>query len=314
MDNIPFSNIVGNEKVKNKLNFYLDNYKNNRYFPAIILSGGRGQGKTRFAHEIGRNLINPETNKPKKFIEVNGIELQKPKHFFENIVIPHMQNEPCLIFVDESHSMGTDASIAFLQILSPNDEHFNTYMYDGVTYDFSLKNHSFVFASSEPNKILDTLLDRLEHIEVSDYKIEELSQMAAKKLKDYKIDKDLLTDIASVCRGNARGLIKISGHISDYIKTQNKYTFDNIDWNNIKKKLSINPMGLSELEIKILKTLKAYPNSSLTKVSSITGLSREAVRLSYEIHLLKNNFMSVQPGSGRALTDAGHKYLEKLVD
>jgi Holliday junction resolvasome RuvABC ATP-dependent DNA helicase subunit len=292
----------------------LDNYKDNRYFPPVLLSGSKGNGKTMFSREIGRNLINPDTNLPKKFIEVSGIELQKPKHFFESIVIPHMQNEACSIFVDESHGIGLDACIMFLQILSPNDEHFNTYTYDGVTYDFSLKNHSFIFASSEPNKVLDTLLDRLEHIEVSDYKIEELSQMAARKLKDYQTDKDLLTDIASVCRGNARGLIKISGHISDYLARQKKYTFDNLDWSAIKNNLSINPMGLSELEIKILKTLKTYPNSSLTKIASVTGLSRDAIRLSYEIHLLKNNFMSIQPGSGRALTDAGHKYLEKLVD
>ena len=222
MNKTPFSNIIGNDKVKSKLNFYLDNYKNDNFFPPVLLSGAKGDGKTLFSREIGRNLV--YNGKPKKFIEINGIALQKPKHFFEDIVIPYMQNENCSIFVDESHGMGIDTYIMFLQILSPNDEHFNTYMYDGVTYDFDLTKHSFIFASSEPHLLLDTFMDRLEHIEIPSYKVEELAKIAGKHLKEFKINDDLLIDIASVCRTNARGALKLSTHINNYLKFKNKVT------------------------------------------------------------------------------------------
>lgn len=311
-DNKVFSKVIGNDKVKTKLEFFLDGYKVSGFFPPVLLSGAKGNGKTLLSTEIGKNLINFDNNQPKKFIKVNGLELKKKSDYFDNIVIPLMKNEPTTLFIDEAHAMGDDLFTMFLEILSNNEEHFNTYFYNGIKYDFDLKRHSFIFASSEPQKLLDTLTDRLEHIEVADYTVPELAKIVKRYLKNIEIDDELLNSIATVSRGNARGVQKISEHINTYSKGLNLAKFDANHWKDVSYKLSINPYGLSELEIRILKTLKNYPNISLTKVAAITGLSREAIRLSYETFLLKNNLMQIQVAKGRALTDAGYQYLESL--
>jgi Holliday junction resolvasome RuvABC ATP-dependent DNA helicase subunit len=76
--------------------------------------------------------------------------------------------------------------------------------------------------------------------------------------------------------------------------------------------LGIRPLGLTPLEIQVLRTLQQHKETSLTRLSAVTGMTKDSLQKDVEMFLQKQDLMQITT-SGRALTGKGIEYL-KMID
>lgn len=308
-----FNNIVGQNSVKTKLEFLLANYQKTFYIHPILILGQFGGGKTTFAIELAKNLYDrDDPNKIKKLIKVHGVALQTVDDFFNSVVIPHLSGGCATVFCDEFHNVGKPVLEAFLTILETSSGTTTSYIYNGTKIDFDFTKFSFIASSTESQKIPLTLSSRFEIVELEDYSNFQLAEIFRRALKKYTFDEEVIDEFIKSTKDNPREIQNLAKNVRDYLYRVEKTHLDLDLWKNIYKGLSLKPLGLNNLEIRILQTLKQCPNSSLTKLSAILGLSSTTIRQRHELQLLRLNLMQIKPATGRSLSNLGYKYLEDL--
>lgn len=321
MNNSPFKDIVGQEKPKKELSFYLNSYLSTRLIPNLMIVAPKGQGKTTLARSLAKNLIQfDEWNRPvtkpdgtpkkKSFVEINCSTLKSVKAFFNGLVLPHIQDKDVTLLFDEASEIPRDVSMALLTILNPNPENRTTFTHDEYTCDFDFRRQTWIFATSESNKVFHALADRLERITLEEYNNEQLASIVKMGIPDVNCYEDVLLDVATVLRGNARAAQKMASKIAVYLAGAKQFAQKN--WAELKQILSIFPLGLNAAEINILRILADNPNgTSLTCLAAKTGFSRESLQKDVESYLLKNNLLTIET-SGRQITSAGLNYLKSI--
>lgn len=327
MNDTLFKEIVGQEKPKKELNFYLDSYMRTRMVPNMMIVAPKGQGKTTIARELAKGLIqfdengnvmevpsklDPAVLKPKRkpFVEVNCSTLKSVKQFINGLVIPYVQDKDVTLLFDEASEIPRDVTMALLTILNPNPENRTTFSLDEYVCDFDFRRQTFIFATSECQKVFHALADRLERITLEEYTVSQLAQIVQKGIPAVECKEDVLLDVATVLRGNARAAQKMASKITAYLK--GTLTFARKDWEHLKEILSIYPLGLNAIEIQILRYLaENSTGTSLTGLSAKTGMSRESLQKDTELYLQKHNLMEIQT-TGRMITAKGLDYLKVL--
>lgn len=328
MNDTLFKDIVGQRKPKKELSFYLDSYMRTRMVPNMMFVAPKGQGKTTLARELAKGLVqfdemgnvmevpsklDPSVMKPKRkpFVEVNCSTLKSVKQFINGLVIPYVQDKDVTLLFDEASELPRDISMALLTILNPNPENRTTFSLDEYVCDFDFRRQTFIFATSEIQKVFHALTDRLERITLEDYTLNELASIVQKGIPNVECKDGVLEDVATVLRGNARAAQKMAGKIAAYLK--GKLTFVPQDWDKLREVLSIYPLGLNAIEIQILHYLaQNSTGTSLTGLSAKTGMSRESLQKDSELYLQKHNLMEIQT-TGRMITAKGLEYLKALA-
>jgi Holliday junction resolvasome RuvABC ATP-dependent DNA helicase subunit len=200
--------------------------------------------------------------------------------------------------------------MALLTILNPNPENRTTFSLDEYVCDFDFRRQTFIFATSESQKVFHALADRLERVTLEDYTLAQLAQIVQKGLPEVDCRDNVLLDVSTVLRGNARAGQKMAGKIQAYLKGSKKFAPK--DWAHLREILSIYPLGLNAIEIQILRYLaENSTGTSLTGLSAKTGMSRESLQKDSELYLQKHNLMEIQT-TGRMITAKGLDYLKGL--
>ena len=228
------------------------------------------------------------------------------------MIVPHVVDKDATIFIDEAHNLKTDVTQSLLTMLNPNPSNKNTFVYDDYACDIDFSRQTFIFATSESHSIFAPLMDRLTRIDLESYTHDDLGKILAKSAPEVKFRDGVLENISSVVRGNARQCVKMANDIRTYLC--NKTEFGAKQWGDLRGILSIKPLGLSPIEISLLRFMQERPDgSSLTNLAARSGLSREAVQRDYESYLQNLGLMEITAGKGRQLTPKGQDYL-KLLD
>lgn len=314
MVNDPFVNVVGQEKTKRKLSFYIEGYKRTGIFPNSILVAPKGCGKTLIAKAIGRSLLLPESSNPKSPLIINCSTVKNTRQFVNQVVVQHMVGKYATIIFDEASELPKDLSMALLTILNPNPENKNTFRFDDFNYEFDFKKHTFLFATTEAQHVFHALMDRLERIELEDYSNLELAKIVVLALNNgFHIEDLVVEEVIENLRGNARAAQRVGEKINLYLASKNKSTLGKPEWEDLKNILGILPLGISPIELKLLKILAVKPDGgfSLTQLSSMTEMSRQSLQQDIERYLLKHMFMEINT-MGRCITKKGLEYLNKL--
>lgn len=322
-----FKNIVGQDKPKKEINFYLESYMRTRIVPNMMFVAPKGQGKTTIAREMAKGLVqfdedgrvievpsklDPTVMKPKRktFIEVNCSTLKSVKQFINGLIIPYVNDKDVTVLFDEASEIPRDVTMALLTILNPNPENRTTFAYEEYTCDFDFRRQSFIFATSEIQKVFHALADRLERITLEEYTLDHLAQIVQNGMPDVECRDNVLLDVATVLRGNARAAQKMVGKINAYLKGSK--VFDAAGWNKLREILSIYPLGLNAIELQILRHLSQHASgTSLTGLSAKTGMSRDSLQKDTELYLQKHNLMEIST-DGRKITGKGLDYLKAL--
>jgi Holliday junction resolvasome RuvABC ATP-dependent DNA helicase subunit len=320
----PFATIVGQSAAKRTLEHLIECYNYSHFLPSLLNVSPKGNGKTTLAIETARNLhqfngvgkfaLNPANGKPliKPLVKINCATINNLKAFI-GIVVSYIQDKDCTVLFDEASELPHDVSMAMLDIFNTTgaDTNYKTQLIkDDFTCDFDFKRQSFIFCTSEPHKVFHALADRLKRITLDEYKINELAEIMSRNLPGIHIEPELLTEISTVLRGNARAAKNTAIDIFNYLKGSKE--FNQRDWTAFKRIYNILPLGLSPLELQLLRTLGGHPNGmSLTCLSAKTGMSRESLMRDVEIYLQKSGLMTVET-SGRHISSDGMKYLKDM--
>ena len=305
-----FTNIIGQHKIKKKLDFFLDVYDKTNIFPNSILIAPKGTGKTSLAFEIARNLTKSDKSGKKPLIPINCASITSASRFWTDYYFRYIQGNECTIIFDECSELNKELSIQFLTLFNPNSKNENTLSLLDFDVTFSFNKHSFIFCTTESHKVLSPLMDRLERIELEEYKINDLCQIIKENVKA-NIRDEIVYSIASCIRCNPRKAVDISNKINSYLTSKSKKSFEDADWQVIKEKLGILDLGLSELEVRALRIIALKRNIKLTALAAKMGMSKAAMMHDIENYLKKFDLIEINE-NGRQITREGEVYLQNL--
>jgi len=303
-----FPGIVGQPAAKRIMRFYIEGHSASNIIPHIMLVAPKGCGKTTMAEAFGRNLIQKGEFKQKPWLSINCSSIKNLEQFFDQIVMPHLIDKDITFMLDECHMIPIDVQNALLTVLNPNPNNANTFSFGEFDWSVDFKRISFIFATTESQKMNEPLMDRCKRIDLEEYKDEELEEIL--KLNTKIIFKqNILKTISTTLRGNARGAQKMANDIDIYSKKNVKKVFQKSDWKRLSRDLDILPLGLHRMELRLLRALSEQPFTRLTNLAAKLGMSRSVIQRDFEMFLQKESLFEVQP-LGRQLTKKGQQYLK----
>ena len=177
-------------------------------------------------------------------------------------------------------------------------------------YPFDFKKQTFLFATTEPDKVFAPLKDRLTTIDFDDYSDVELGQILQSQCEGIIFDAQSLEELARTSRGNARSCVMRAKELELWCAANDKKVFTIEDFGNFCKALGINPLGVNNIEKKVLAILRRDGQASLNELSAKTGLSRTALQRDVELYLMKKNLIKID--GKRHITKDGSNYLDNI--
>ena len=191
-----FDDIVSQEHVSNTL---LNAVKQDRIAHAYMFCGPRGVGKTTMARVLARvingidDTVDGEAlNQTLNIIEIDAASNNKVEdvhHLRESVRIPPQNGRYKIFIVDEVHMLSKAAFNALLKTLEEPPEHA-----------------IFIFATTEPHKVLPTILSRVQRFDFKRIAVDEIVARLEKITRDegIPIDHESLHVIAKKADGALR--------------------------------------------------------------------------------------------------------------
>lgn len=298
-----FEGLIGQDTLKSKLGFYTEAKKATGTLPFLLFNGAKGLGKTEFAKAFGKSLSKP-------LIEINCSTIRNAEQFFEQVFIPAILDKDVTVLLDEAHALPKDLEMAFLTIFNVEGAKTKRFEFGESSLLFEFERQTFLFATTELDKLFPPFKDRLTQLDFEPYSGKELAGIIKKKMEWIDFQDNILSEICETVRGNARSAIKRALEVSAYAEVNNKSTFGRKDWKSLCDLLGIMPYGINATELQVMRILKERGACTLQMLSAVTGMSRTALQKDAEIFLLKNGFMRID--GKREITGKGAKALERI--
>jgi Holliday junction DNA helicase RuvB len=305
-----WEDIVGQKSAKGKFEFYFETAKCGEPFPTLMLVGQKGNGKTELMKSAATKLKDLG-NGEKKGMLVNAAAIKNLKSFWNSIVIPVLNDRDVTLCIDEASELPSDVTMALLTITEPNAENRTSFTYEDFPVDFDLKRQTFMFATTEPQKVFHALMNRCTRVDLEPYTYGDLIKILSKHCPNVTFEKGVLDEVAPMLRGNARITVLMARDIKRMIATTNRHHFTGKDWEKLKNTLDFLPNGISRTELAVLRVLGSRQDSSLTRIAATVGMTPDAVRKDAEHFLLAQGYMEIGTG-GRNVTPKGKKFLDEV--
>jgi len=287
-----FPDLIGQHCVKKKLSFYLKAFEKTSQAPFLLMAGAKGLGKTEFAKAFASNLANEDGDK-RAFIELNCSTIKNNEQFFEQIFIPLIMDNEITILFDECHALPQDLTMAFLTIFNAESNARKSFEWNGMNFDFNFRQQTFIFATTETDKIFPPLKDRLTTIDFEPYNSEELAEIVKLCAPEIQFEEDCLKSVASTIRGNARSAVKRAKEIELYCGAKGNYVFGLQHFDDLCDQVGILPHGITYTEKQILQVLNNCGSATLTGLASKIGMSKSALQRDHELYLLNQNLIEI---------------------
>lgn len=306
-----FEGVIGQPKAKKKVSFYLRNHLNvGARMPNILLEGNQGDGKSYLARMIARNMPDPSdpNRKHKKFCRVDGSAVKNLAILFNDICSKFANGDDYItIFVDEAHGLPDTVQNAFLSIMERVRSGITRYTYEDVDYIFDASKVTWIFATTESEKIFEPLRDRMLKVQLETYSPEQLGEIMELTIDNrVSFQGDTLADLTQYIRRNARDADRLAEAVVD-LGIQH-FGEEHLEY--LIEELNLLPHGISEFELSILETLHGEGEMSLGHLASRIGKPRKAVQYQHEPYLLALGYMMIE--GKRRITGTGIEFLRKL--
>jgi len=306
--NQAFDNCVGQESVKKTLSLYIAAYKETNRLPFLNLTTQKGGGKTFFARKFREALVRKDGTRP-PMLEINGKTIKNAQPFFEQ-VYPVWTNNRAFLFIDEGHNLPADLQQILLSVLNVDRNPIRHIEHQGILYSFNFEEISFCIATTDQQKLVEPLRDRLRDVSFEEYNDNDLFEIFQDNL-DYRAEvHEVKEEVISVFRGNPRDAVVKADDLKTFISTRKIKDINKETWDEFCNIMGIRPHGLSNAESTILKALAKRGSMSLTSISSVTGFERSAIQKDYESMLVKKNLIKID--MKRELTADGVRLARKL--
>lgn len=307
-----FDGVIGQERAKRELGFYLDSHLHKgSTVPHLLLTGSKGDGKTHLAKKFARNLPDPEepTRKNKAFFPFNGGAILNPTMFLEDIC-SKVQGKYCTIFIDEAHELPKKVETVLLSILEPNKSERTTYTFNDIPYEFDFRLITFIFATTEEDKIFHALKDRLTTVTLEPYTEKDLADIISLVIDgqtEFETP-ELLSKVSSFVRRNARSADRMAKNI---MKIGGAF-FSEEHFQKLKEDLNLFPHGITHNEVRALKILESDGECSLGHLSSRLAQTTKSVQKEIEPYLIAMGLMEID--GKRRITGKGHTFLKEISE
>ena len=304
-----FPDLVGQENVKKKLSFYLNAFEKTGMCPFLNLVGAKGLGKTEFAKAFGKNLYNDDGDR-RTFLELNCSTIKNNEQFFEQIFLPIISDNEITVLFDEAHALPQDLTMAFLTIFNTEKNARKRFEWNEMSFEFNFKQQTFIFATTESDKIFPPLKDRLTTVDFEPYSTEELAEIIKLCAPDVIFMDGCVEAVASTVRNNARSAVKRAKEITLYCGAKESMFFGLDNFEELCDSVGILPHGITYTEKQILEVLNNCGSATLTGLAAKLGLSKTALQRDHELYLLNKNFMEID--GKRKITAEGLKLCEEF--
>jgi Holliday junction resolvasome RuvABC ATP-dependent DNA helicase subunit len=305
-----FPDLIGQDAVKKKLSFYLNAFNKTGVCPFLLLTGAKGLGKTQFAKEFAKSLKNKDKSK-RAFLELNCSTIKNNEQFFEQIFLPLVADNEITILFDECHALPKDLTMAFLTIFNTETSTTKSLEWNEQTFTFDFKKQTFIFATTESDKIFPPLKDRLTSVDFAPYSADELGAILKLCTPEAVISNKCLQEVAKTVRNNARSAVMRAKEISLYCGAKRNYTFNLDNFRELCDNVSILPHGITYTEKQILDTLNNHGSATLTGLAAKIGLSKTALQRDHELYLLNKNFIEID--GKRKITSGGMAVCKEMA-
>lgn len=211
-----FDDIVSQEHVSSTLKNAI---KQNRISHAYMFSGPRGVGKTTMARVLARtiNSIDESVDGESLSQTLNIVEIDAASnnkvddihHLREVVRVPPQSGKYKIFIIDEVHMLSKSAFNALLKTLEEPPEHA-----------------IFIFATTEPHKVLPTILSRVQRFDFKRISVDEIVdrlRLICKK-EDIRIDDESLHVIARRADGALRDALGLMDQAIAFCGTDISYS------------------------------------------------------------------------------------------
>lgn len=320
---MPFSNIIGQTAIKNRLSVSL-NAENMPMLAQPLLVGERGSGKTEIADAYATALAQKmgvevlKYNSPSEFRHVDSPEWQNLKNWFLN-------DKDGVLIIDEIHHINIKPTVqmttVFNFLLKALDGqntgktlHFQTtYNPDGsanstyTTFDKSRK--VVILLTNHVDKVDAALMSRMDCCTMAPYTADEMEQLAVLQLSKFELaasDDVVVKMLAKSARGIGRPLYEMAKHIHRMginMVTQEIAV-------KAMQQMDMFPHGLQMAEITLLEHARK-PISNKVAGMLVTSLqSNIGNTVSYLAGVCR--FLTLAHNGTFQLSERGAKYLKSL--
>lgn len=306
------SDYVGQEKIKNNLNIYIQAAKNRgETLDHVLLYGPPGLGKTTLSH-----IIANEMGSQIKITSGPTIE-----HAADLAAILTNLNKNDVLFIDEIHRLNKSVE----EVLYPAMEDFALDFIVGKgpsARNMRLKIQPFTLigATTRAGMLTGPLRDRFGVIcRLELYSVDELKIIINRsaKILNVKLDDDACAEIARRSRGTPRLANRLLKRVRDYADVLGE---GHIDLKMAKKSLElmeIDDLGLDVIDRKVmLAIIKKFSGGpvGLETLASSTGEDATTIEDVYEPYLLQLGFIARTPRGRVALAKAYEHFGVDLSD
>lgn len=302
--------IIGLPRTRSLVNFYINGQRENGIFPPILLSSRRGDGKTHLSRCIGQNLTLPDKKTIRSFVEVNGASLKNVGQFVDNVVNQYVVNQDTTLFIDEIHCADSSVLNWLLSVIQINNDDHSVASFGGTDYTFDYHRFSVIFASTNAEKLSESMRNRLTRIELENYTQNDLIKILRKNSKDIFYFGGVEKEIVETARFSPRTTVKRAKDIIQYSRQNRTTNFNQDDWQELKKILGIRELGISNKELELLQYLNETGERSLSCLASKLGIDPTTTRRDVESFLVSNNFIVID--GKRYITAKGKKLLKRI--
>ena len=115
-----FPDMIGQVQTKSILGEWFKGYMANGRMPHFMFTAPRGCGKT-FMASLLADALKWRTPTKRKIV-FNCSQLRNLRQFWNEIVIPHINDKDVTVLFDEAHDMPKDVMTALLTITNPNKD------------------------------------------------------------------------------------------------------------------------------------------------------------------------------------------------
>ena len=305
MEYLHLNKMIGQNRFKKEISFFLNGYKKTGYMPSTLLSCPRGTGKSLAAKLIAAELKDIESSRgnSKKWLPLNGSDLTSGEILWTKILPIISEAEYLTIFIDECSEINRSVQNIFLSLLNLDENRVATYCKpngDQICLDY--KKLTLIMATTRANLLHPDLRDRLRRVELDIYSENELAKIIQMYSPNVQYCLGTLKEIATTVRCNAR---KAQARAEEILATGITF-FGRKEWTEMKEALSILPLGLSKQEKQYILILLKNGILPLNEISHRLNLESKAVSGDIEGYLKYHGLITTQQ-RGRVLTEKGVK-------